>query len=165
MQHIVEDLILLLEEKCVLLGELIQLQVEFREFMIRPDWSRFGEVTAPQNALMARLNQSQQRQRTLLDHYARARGLRKIGSLAMLEPLLPAREREIIAELRGKIRMGTMELKRHATVHQALQQSHQRFVNRWADAVKAGKVFAGTYNAQGRQQHFQAVPTGVHATA
>ncbi|CAM2008055.1 flagellar export chaperone FlgN [Acanthopleuribacter pedis] len=140
----------LLVHKIQVLTELAERQKALREFLIKPDWYRFFEMTQPQEALLTNLQQIMAAQDALLTEIAKRRGLQRFKSLKALLPYVDARSRDRISDAIDQIRHITHECRKYSRQSQMLQQAQWKFLERWANQGVPGALQQpNAYNAQG----------------
>ena len=128
MRETLEKILALLEHKHVVLRELIERQQEFKRFLIKPEWTRFLEVTRPQEELLNRLRQIQSAQDYLMGDLVRHFRLTGKISIKGILPCLEGEWQRALSDAIEKVRVDIVELKQLTRLGQVLQQAQWRFL-------------------------------------
>lgn len=152
MQDNLSKLVSLLEHKHHLLEELIQCQERFKEYLTRPEWSRFNEMTQPQGEKLLKLRQIQAAQDYLLGELCRSLNVPKVQNLKSLCALLEPEWQRVILECVEKVKASVARLQELSRLSTALNQAEWRF-NRDLMRQSGGPAVAtNVYNAHGYAQ-------------
>ncbi|CAM2066968.1 Flagellar export chaperone FlgN [Sulfidibacter corallicola] len=150
MQALYLKLVSLLQHKHQVLIELIEKQRDLRAFLVKPDWSRYFEMTRPQEALLTNLQQVMAAQDALLSEMAKRRGVPRFKTLGALAESLGGDWRATLLEHRNKIQAATQELRKYSRQSQMMQQAQWQFIQKWLNAGQPGRLQApNAYNARG----------------
>ncbi len=148
MRDYLEKLLSLLDHKYDVLQELIERQEGFKQFLIKPDWPRFYEVTAPQEKLLTRLRQTQSAQDYLLTELGKR--LRLTGTITIkgLCPCLEPEWQRALLTSAEKLREPIQKLRELTRMSQMLNQVQWRFL-RETDKNAANDQQLSSYTHQG----------------
>ena len=149
MKDLYGKLIALLERKREVLAELIEKQQTFKEFLTQPRWSRFPEVTRPQEDLLVNLRQIHSAQDYLLSELSREMKIARPGNLKGLAAHLQEEQRETLLQLIGEISDAVTRLRELSRLSLALNQAEWCFNRDWLGSGGMAPVNSNVYNAQG----------------
>jgi hypothetical protein len=139
----------LLEHKLTVLGELIEGQERFKDFLTAPDWNKFQEMTRPKEALLNNLRQIQAAQDYLLADLARCFEVQKIGTLAALTRLVDPQWGRTLRALSRRVGERVARLQELSRLATALNQAEWRFNRDWLNRCGQALPRANLYNAKG----------------
>ncbi len=152
MQDNLSKLVSLLEHKHHLLQELIRCQEQFKTYLAQPEWSRFNEMTRPQEDMLLKLRQIQAAQDYLLGELSRDLNLPKIKNLKSLCAHLEPEWQRVILECIAKVRVAVEKLQELSRLSMALNQAEWRFNRDLARKAGGPAVATNVYNAHGYAQ-------------
>ncbi len=156
MEDLLEKLIALLERKHEALQRLISGQERFKQFLVKPRWSKFADVTQPQESLLLKLRQMQAAQDYLLASLAGKLGKAEIATIKELCRLLPESWRRAIFELSQKIKDAAARLQGLSRLSQSLNQAQWRYAHGMLNGGAAPETsHINGYDARG---HASAAP-------
>lgn len=152
MRDVLEKLISLLEHKTEVLNELIERQEGLKRFLIKPDWSKYMDMTRPQEELLNRLRQIQSAQDYLMGDLAkRLRLTGKITLKGLVPCLEPAWQKALNSSL-DKIKSALGKLRELTRLSQVLQQAQWRYLRLSEQLAGGGTPSSAVYNSGGYTQ-------------
>jgi len=152
MQDNLGKLVSLLEHKHHHLQELIRRQEQFKEYLTRPEWTRFNEVTRPQEGMLLKLRQIQAAQDYLLGELSRSLNIPKVPNLKSLCAHLEPEWQRVILECIEKVRVAVDRLQELSRLSMALNQAEWRFNRDLLRKSGGPAVATNIYNAHGYAQ-------------
>jgi len=148
MRDYLEKLLSLLDHKYDVLLELIERQEGFKQFLIKPDWPRFYEMTAPQEKLLTRLRQTQSAQDYLLTEMGKRFRLTGTITVKGLCPCLEPEWQRALLTAAEKLREPIQKLRDLTRLSQMLNQVQWRFL-RETDKRATSDLQLNNYTHQG----------------
>ena len=157
MRDLYGKLIALLERKHEVLGDLVAKQEAFRDFLTRPQWSRFTDVTRPQEELLVNLRQIHSAQDYLLVELAREMEIPRPNSLKAFCAYLDEERREELLKFIHDIGERVARLRELSRLSLALNQAEWCFNRDLLASSGMAPVSSNVYNAQG-YNHLSGTP-------
>ena len=149
MQDHLCKLVSLLEHKDLVLQDLIAGQERFKDFLSQPQWSRFNEVTYPQEELLVKLQQLQAAQDYLMSELTRSLKVQKLSTLKALCRLVAPEWRAKLLPLIQTISEDVAQLQELSRLSAALNQAEWRFNRDWLTQTGQQVPVTDIYNARG----------------
>lgn len=152
MRDFTERLFAVLEHKLSVLEALIEKQEALKQFLVKPDWQQFADVTRPQEGLLRQLQQAHAEQNQLLDRFSGRTPRRTKPTLRWLAEQLDGGSQDRLDGLRTRLRERVDTLRNLSRLSQRLSQAQWDFAQNCLAAGSPALASAQrevTYTANG----------------